>query len=140
MCLCVSVPLYLSLYLCTPVPASVFVSISYYIFLTLSTHLSTNLSISVSVSVSLSLSFPFLLPFFVDLSFTPLYSSAYLAGWDTFAELSALFAPGDATQPEKLQFGQARLHSKNKPDYWTKVRSMMHACNSRCIRQRRLLT
>lgn len=42
-----------------------------------------------------------------------------MAGWDTVAELSAMFAPDDATQPSKLQFDAARLNKE--PHYWQQV-------------------
>lgn len=51
-----------------------------------------------------------------------LLPAAYLAGWDAVSELAALAAPGDATQPNKLQFDAVRVPFKGNPDYWTQVR------------------
>ena len=47
--------------------------------------------------------------------------AAYMAGWDAVSELAALAAPGDATQPNKLQFDAIRLKLKDVPEYWTQV-------------------
>jgi hypothetical protein len=44
--------------------------------------------------------------------------------------LAALAAPGDATQPNKLQFDAVRVPFKGNPDYWTQVRRWIYQARS----------
>jgi len=58
---------------------------------------------------------------------------AYLQGWDTWSEWSALVAPGDATQPAKLTFQEVRspIHPLGKkedlPDYVSEIQPLLNA-------------